>query len=125
MAMDLPVDGEAGPATRAGAVADRDPSTCGLDERVGGVADRLAASPANVCVVLEDGLVMGVLERDELTDASRTAAEAMSPGPSTFRPSISNEELAAYLDDHDLDHTLLTTLDGRLIGTVRREDLGD
>ena len=125
MAMDLPVEGDTGPETRAGAVADREPSTCGLDEKVGEVVERMAASSASLCVVLEDGMVMGVLEGDALADGSRTAAEAMSPGPSTFRPSISNEELAAYLDDHDLDHTLLTTLDGRLIGIVRRDALGD
>ena len=123
--MDLPVEGDTGSETRAGAVADRDPSTCGLDDKVGEVVDRMAVSSANVCIVVEDGLVMGVLEGEALHDRSRTAAEAMSPGPSTFRPSISNEELAAYLDDHDLDHTLLTTLDGRLIGLVRRDDLGD
>ena len=34
------------------------------------------------------------------------------------------DELAQYLVDHDLDHTLITTLDGRLVGTVSREDLG-
>ncbi|MDQ3643567.1 MAG: hypothetical protein M3450_19390, partial [Actinomycetota bacterium] len=59
MAMDLPVEGDTGPGTRAGAVVDRDPSTCGLDDKVGEVADRMAASSANVCVVVEGGLVMG------------------------------------------------------------------
>ena len=125
MAMDLPVEGDTGPETRAGAVADREPISCGLDDKVGEVVDRMAESSAVVCVVIKDGLVMGVLDGDALTDGARTAAEAMSPGPSTFRPSISNAELAAYLDDHDLDHTLLTTLDGRLIGVVRRGHLGD
>ena len=124
MAMGLPVEGDTGPETRAGAAADREPSTCGLDEKVGEVADRLGASSAGLCVVVEGGLVMGVLEGDALHDGSQTAAEAMSARPSTFRPSISKEELAAYLDDHDLDHTLLTPFDGRLMGIVRREDLG-
>ena len=124
MAMDLPVEGDTAPKTRAGAVADRDPNTCGLGDKVGEVTDRLTASSASVCVVVQDGLVMGVLEGEALNGGSPTAAEAMSPGPSTFRPSISNEELAAYLDGHDLDHTLLTTLDGRLIGIVRRAALG-
>ncbi len=124
MAMDLPVEGDTGLETRAGAAADRDAPTCGLDDRVDGLMERVRASSGDVCVVVEDGLVMGVLEGDALADGSRTAAEAMSPGPSTFRPSISKDELAAYLDDHDLSHTLLTTLDGRLVGTVRRADLG-
>jgi len=102
MAMDLPFEGENGPDTRAGAVADRSPATCGLHDEPAG----------EFCVVVEQGLVMSVIEGD-----------AVKPGPSTFRPSIPKDELAAWLDDHDLAHTLLTTLDGRLVGVVRREDL--
>lgn len=124
MAMDLPVEGETRPETRAGSAADRDPATCGLHDRVGDITDRAEASSAGICVVVEEGLVLGVLGGDALADGSKTAADAMSPGPSTFRPSISNDELAGYLDDHDLDHTLLTTLEGRLVGTVRRDALG-
>ena len=76
-----------------------------------------------MCVVVVDGVVMGVLAGDDLDDHDKTAAEAMRPGPSTFRPSIPKDELAGYLDEHDLDHTLITTLDGRLVGAVRRVDL--
>ncbi len=122
MGMDLPFEGESGPEERAGAVADRDVPTCGLDEKVGEVAGRLG--DAELCVVVEDGLVMGLLEGDALGDTSKTAAEAMSPGPSTFRPPVPKGELAHYLDDHELDRTLITTLDGRLVGIVRRQDLG-
>lgn len=116
LAMGLPFEGEKGPETRAGAVADRNVPTCGLDDRVAGVAPGL-------CVVVHDGLVLGILEGDAYADASLTAAEAMSPGPSTFRVSVPKDELAGWLDDHDRDHTILTTLDGRLVGTVRRSDL--
>lgn len=121
MAMELPFEGESGPATRAGAVADRDVPTCHLADRVGDVADRLDGGAP--CVVVEDGLVLGLLEGDALIGRSSTAAEAMSPGPSTFRPSVPIEELAHYLAHHDLEHTLITTLDGRLVGLVRRQDL--
>lgn len=99
LGMGLPFDGDQGPETRAGAVARRDIATRGLD----GLGDG---------VVVQDGIVLGVVEAGE-----------MKPGPSTFRPSVPREELAAYLDDHDLDHTLLTTLDGRLVGVVHRSDL--
>jgi len=123
MATGLPFEGENGPQTRAGAVADADVATCGLDDTVGAVADRLGGAP--LCVVVHEGLVMGLLEGDALEgDRSAPAAKAMKPGPSTFRPSVPKEELAAYLDDHDLDRTLVTTLDGRLVGLVRRADLG-
>jgi len=40
MAMDLPFEGEKGPETRAGAVADRAIATCGLDDAIGEVAGR-------------------------------------------------------------------------------------
>lgn len=121
MGMDLPFEGESGPEERAGAAADRDVPTCGLGDKVGEVAGRLGSS--DMCVVVEQGLVMGVLEGDALGDSSKTAAEAMAPGPSTFRPPVPKQELAQYLDDHDLDRTLITTLDGRLVGVVRRADL--
>jgi len=103
LAMALPFEGERGPETRAGAVAHRDTPTCTLDE-VGDVGE--------FCVVIEDGIVLGVVEDGE-----------MKPGPSTFRPSVPREELAAWLDEHDQRRTLLTTLDGRLLGAVYREDL--
>ncbi len=118
MAMDLPHEGDKGPDTRAGAVADRATATCGLHDKVANIADR-----GGVCVVVADRLVLGVLDTEALAAATGTAAEAMSPGPSTFRPSVPKDELATYLDEHDLDHTLITTLDGRLVGVVRREDL--
>jgi hypothetical protein len=111
--MDLPFEGEKGPETRAGAVADRDPATCGLDDPVGAVSVP--------CVVVSDEIVLGVVEADAEPD--KTATEAMEPGPSTFRPSIPQDELASWLDDHDRDSALLTTLDGRLVGLVRRSEL--
>lgn len=103
LGMALPFEGEKGPETRAGAVARRDTPTCTLDE-VGDVGE--------FCVVVEDGIVLGVVEDG-----------AMKPGPSTFRPSVPREELAAWLDESDQWRTLVTTLDGRLIGVVHREDL--
>jgi CBS domain-containing protein len=125
MASDLPVEGEHRPETRAGAVADRAVATCGLGELMADVTGRLAG--ATLCVVVEDGLVMGLLEDDALADAgadgTKTAAEAMRSGPSTFRPSVPRQELAAYLDDHDLGRAILSTLDGRLVGVVSRADL--
>jgi CBS domain-containing protein len=125
MASDLPVEGEHGPETRAGAVADRAVATCGLGELLADVTGRLAG--ATLCVVVEDGLVMGLLEDDALAEAgadgTKTAAEAMRSGPSTFRPSVPRQELAAYLDYHDLGRAILSTLDGRLVGVVSRADL--
>ena len=79
----------------------------GLESRAGAVVRDAARS-----VVVEDGIVLA-----EVVDGE------VKPGPSTFRPSIPRDELASYLDGKDLDHALITTLDGRLVGVVRREDL--
>ena len=103
LAMALPFEGDKGPDTRAGAAARRDTPTCTLDE-VGDVVE--------FSVVVEGGIVLGVVEEGE-----------MEPGPSTFRPSVPREELAGYLDEHDQRRTLITTLNGRLLGAVYREDL--
>ena len=118
MASFLPFEGERGPEMRVGAVADRDVPTCGLNDTVADLGD------VPLVVVVEDNVVLGVIEGDAFADPDKTAGEAMKPGPSTFRPPVPVEELAQYLLDHDLHHTLITTLDGRLIGVVTREDLG-
>lgn len=120
LAMGLPFQGTVAAAARAAAVADRDVATCGLDDDVAEVAARLGG--AGLCVVVHDRVVLGVLEGDRLR-RSGPAAAAMKAGPSTFRPSVPKDELAAYLRDHEMDRTLLTTLDGRLVGAVRLADL--
>jgi hypothetical protein len=103
LATGLPFDGEEGPETRSGAVARRDTPTCSLEE---------AAGAEEFSVVVEDGVVLGIVDGGD-----------MKPGPSTFRPSVPRAELAAWLDDHDQRRTLITTLDGRLMGAVYRDDL--
>lgn len=101
--MGLPFEGEKGAETRVGGVARTDTPTCSLDQ---------AAGAGDFCVVVEDGVVLGVVDAGE-----------MKPGPSTFRPSVPREELAGWLDEHDQRRTLISTLDGRLVGVVYREDL--
>ena len=104
LGMGLPFEGENGPETRAGAAARRDVATLAIDDDPAGVDFGV--------VVDEDGIVLALVEGGELR-----------PGPSTFRPSVPKSELAEYLDDHDLRRTLITTLDGRLVGAVERTDL--
>ena len=47
----------------------------------------------------------------------------MQPGPSTFRPHLLAEEMAAYMTEHDMQSVPITTSDGTLVGLVKREDL--
>jgi rhodanese-related sulfurtransferase len=75
-------------------------------------------------VVGDDDVVVGVVRRELLgTDGDTTVAAVMQTGPASVRPSISKRELAQSMDDDGQEHVLVTTLGGRLIGLVRREDL--
>ncbi len=77
------------------------------------------------CVVVNDQrIVLGLVRRDALTaGGQRTAEEVMLPGPVTFRPNVSLEEMASYMDEHKLRQALVTTSDGELIGMASREDV--
>ena len=46
----------------------------------------------------------------------------MRLGPSTFRPHVRIEEMAAYMMEHDLPSPPITTSDGRLVGILLKED---
>ena len=41
-------------------------------------------------------------------------------GPSTFRPSVSLDEMKEYFGKHDLASAPITTPDGVLLGLLRR-----
>ena len=49
--------------------------------------------------------------------------EAMTPGPSTVRPSIGTDALLERMRSRNLTSHLVTTPDGRLVGLVRRDEL--
>jgi Mg/Co/Ni transporter MgtE len=78
-----------------------------------------------ICVVTNDeGVVLGVLGPRALQSGDRVPAEdAMSPGPSTIRPSARREAITARMRDQDLTWIVVTHPDGVLVGVVRREDL--
>jgi Mg/Co/Ni transporter MgtE len=68
-------------------------------------------------------VVLGLLREKELGgDAGLRVEEAMRPGPSTFRPFVSIEEMAQFMTEHNLETSPITTSDGRLVGLLRRED---
>jgi CBS domain-containing protein len=72
----------------------------------------------------EQRVVLGRLGREAIaanTDAS--VEQAMTPGPSTVRPSIGADALLERIRDRNLTSYLVTTPDGRLIGLVLRRDL--
>jgi hypothetical protein len=130
LALGLPSEGSVRAEDRASSVARRDVPTCRPDEAVREVLGRLGEWDVAVVVTggTAEGVVLGVLIAHEASDAepSTPAGEAMATAPSTFRPSITRRELAEWMDGQDgavSRRTLLTTLDGRFVGVVCREDL--
>ncbi len=99
--------------------------TCARDERLGDVQARVRDADWDTCVVLdEDGVVLGRIGRRALASAADVSTEeAMTPGPSTVRPSIGTDALRERIESRNLTSYLVTTSDGRLVGLVRLEDL--
>jgi len=124
LAAGLPSEGTNAQRPRAGDVARTDVPTCRLYERLGDVRDRARKAGWDACVVLnEERVVFGLLRSKELVASpDLRIEEAMRPGPSTFRPFVSIEEMAAFMMEHDLDSSPITTSDGRLVGLLQRQD---
>jgi predicted transcriptional regulator len=124
MAAGLRTEGTNAKRPRAADVARGDAPTCRLEDRLEGVQERVRAAGWDACVVMNDErVVLGLLREKELGgDAGRCVEEAMRPGPSTFRPFVSIEEMAHFMTEHNLETSPITTSDGRLVGLLRRED---
>ena len=120
----LPTEGTNAARPRAGSVARKDVPVCGLHDRLGDVADRIAASGWHEAVVVDEHrVVLGLLRSKELAkDRGLAIEEAMRPGPSTFRPYVAIKEMAEYMTKHDLDSSPITLLDGTLVGLLFRAD---
>lgn len=95
-----------------------------MDERIAEVRERVHGAGWEVCVVVNDQrVVFGLLRRNELLKGHDEPVERiMRPGPSTFRPHVRIEEMAAYMMEHDLPSSPITTSDGRLVGILLKDD---
>jgi len=124
MAAGFPMEGTNAERPRAADVARKDVVTCRLDERLGDVSARAAAAGWEAAVVVnEERVVLGLLRKKELAGEPGQPVEgAMRPGPSTFRRYVAITEMAAFMTDHNLDSSPITTSDGRLTGLVLKED---
>jgi CBS domain-containing protein len=126
MAAGLPTEGTNAQQPRLVDVVRRDVPTCSLGERLGDVRDRAAAAGWDACVVVSPGrVVLGLLRARELQgDPDQLVEKAMRPGPSTYRPFVSVAEIRGIMSDRNLESSPVTTSDGRLVGLVRRQDVG-
>jgi CBS domain-containing protein len=125
LAYGLPTEGAGADRPRAAQFARDDVATCGLDDRVDRVRERVAASPFGFALVLSgSGVLLGRLRRNALEHSSAAVAhEVMETGPSTVRPDTDAAQLAARLTQSGLSSAIVTTPDGRLVGVVRARDL--
>jgi CBS domain-containing protein len=121
LARGLPTEGEKADAPRAGRLARDDVATC----RLGDPIERVQTAPYGFCLVLaDDGTLLGRVRRSALEDAEGTAEDVMTPGPSTVRYDLDPGELRKRLEKKDLRTAIVTTPEGKLVGVVRRADLG-
>ena len=120
----LPREGQQRRTPHAGDVADRNVPICKPTDLVGRVRDRVRAMNRDLCVVVNDAhVVLGLLRTRALNaDADALVETVMNPGPSTFRPSVTVDEMATYFREHELDSAVITTSGGVLIGLLRRAD---
>jgi CBS domain-containing protein len=124
MAAGLATEGTNAQRPRASDVARTDVPTCGVDERLADVRERARTTGWTASVVVNnERVVLGLLRSGELArDGELRVEQAMRPGPSTFRPFVSVQEMAARMAEHDLENSPITTSDGRLLGLLLRED---
>jgi predicted transcriptional regulator len=122
----LPTEGTNTQRPRLVDVVRRDVPTCSLGERLGDVRDRAIAAGWDVCVVVsQDRVVLGLLRAKELqADPQFLVERAMRPGPSTYRPFVSVAEMRGTMIERSLESSPVTTSDGKLVGIVRKRDVG-
>jgi len=98
--------------------------TCGLEEPLREVRERVRASGFETCVVVnEHGVVLGRLGRQALeADDDATVEEAMTAGPGTVRPDLPVADAVKRMHERKLPSMLVTHSDGTLVGLLRRED---
>ena len=124
LSSELPVEGTLAETVTVGMLADRNVPTCRPTELLSEVRNRPAETRWKACVVINDArVVLGLLPNDLEDDEDPIVDGIMELGPTTFRPYISAEQMADYIEGKGLDTILITTSDGRLVGALTEEDL--
>ena len=126
MGAGLPTEGTNTQRPRLVDVVRPDVPTCSLGERLGDVRDRVSAAGWDACVVVSpERVVLGLLRAKELeADPELPVERAMRPGPSTYRPFVSVAEMRRTMIERNLENSPVTTSDGKLVGLVRKQDVG-
>ena len=120
----LPLEGENGSETRAGAHIRTDVPTCRPGDRLQAVCEQLDASGWDTCFVVDERrVVLGRIGRRAIRGREDVSAEqAMTLGPSTIRPSARLEAMVDRMQRQKLTNLPVTTSDGRLVGLLTRRE---
>ena len=119
----LPTEGQIGDARRIGPRA-VDVPTVSVDATVGDVI-AIGDIAYTVVVLGCDRVVVGALRPTVRSLPPQTRVrDVMIPAPSTIRPDLRVEEVARRFAKDGLDHVLVTTVSGVLVGLVTMDELG-
>jgi CBS domain-containing protein len=122
VAFGLPVEkGQNGPVMVIEQI-ERQVPICQLNESVGEAKRRAKKLGFQICVVVnEQGIVLGVIEKNAWEKSSDIAIETvMDPGPTTLRPSYLLEDAKKAVAKSGRD-AIVTSSDGRLMGIFRHK----
>ena len=125
LAATQPSEGWAAGQPSGGDLIRGDDIACHLGERLGEVAKRVRTAGKNFCIVVNDRhIVLGSVRGRALDgDPKALVEDVMRPGPSTNRPDTDLGTVAKTLRDGNVDNTLVTNQEGRLMGTVYLKDV--
>ncbi len=124
LANGLPFEGEDAAERRVGDLAHMDVPTCRITDRVEEIRRRLPEGWDTCAVVNEEWVVMGLLRPEALRDgADQTAEQVMDPDVRTFRLNGKVDKALDYMRRHDVEFVLVTSVEGRLFGLLRKKDL--
>ena len=120
----LPRQGKAAETPWAGDLARTDVPTCGPDDRLGDIPERVIASGDDLCIVLnEHRIVLGLLRGDALSkDPEAQVGDVMELGPTTLRPNNPIEKLLQSQANDGIKSWIVTTSHGVLLGALIRTD---
>lgn len=101
---------------------EREAGVCGPDEHVADVRRRIERAGAQECVIVNSARVVEGLVAAEAWQKNGATAieEIMDPAPLTARPDVAAQTAGERMRRQKSDTALVTTPDGKLIGTLRR-----
>jgi Mg/Co/Ni transporter MgtE len=125
LAHNLEVEGERADAPTVGRLMRHDVVRCAPTDTATAVLESIQGSPYPFAVLTSaDGTVLGRVPASALKPPSETPVwDVAEPGPKTFRPHHSVENVTRHLAEKDLRWAIVTTPEGRLLGVASRADL--